>query len=285
MLAALAYAAVAQAAPDAPAGGEVDAAVANGQPKGPAVLTSPPSHGGKVVDVAIVGATGVAATVTAARGGDADDRVGSVSLSTRRLGYANDRGLLVRVVNTGELGGNDRGVHGGLSFEVAGGYRFPVAETHGPFIRGGALGRVDGDALVYQSLLEVPQAHAGYQYQKRDLLLEIAGRAGFGELGRSNTGYHATRHVDESLDLGAIVTVRAPHVLLLGEWSHLLPAVGLNSAKGPIDWLDAGLCATWKRLAMCTDFRLVAGDVNRVTGGPTSSSVTQLGITLGMAGK
>jgi len=52
VLAALAYAAVAQAAPDAPAGGEVDAAVANGQPKGPAVLTSPPSHGGKVVDVA-----------------------------------------------------------------------------------------------------------------------------------------------------------------------------------------------------------------------------------------
>ena len=49
--------------------------------------------------------------MTATRGGDANAHLGAVSLDTRRLGYVYDRGLVVRVSNTGGIGGNDRGVH------------------------------------------------------------------------------------------------------------------------------------------------------------------------------
>jgi hypothetical protein len=291
MLAIVAYAAIAETAaaplppalpsPPPPAPPSSGEATGSGQPIGKAVLTSPPTHGGKVVDVAIAGVTGVTATVTAARGGDADQRLGSLSLSTRRIGYAYDRGLVVRVSNAGELGGNDRGLHGLALLEVAAGYRFHVADTHGPFVRGGAGGRLSGDALVYQSTVEVPEVQAGYQYATGSTLLELTSRAGFSVFGRSDTGVHATRHLDESPDVGAMATVRSPHTLLLVTWSHFLP----TNHGGGIDWVDAGLCATFRRLALCTDVRLVAGDVNLANGTRASSSVTQVGVTAGMAGK
>jgi hypothetical protein len=279
VLVAIAYAALVQGAqPDGGATGAVNSA---GQPIGPAVLTSPPSHGGKLVDAALSGVTGIAATVTAARGGDADDRLGSISLNTRRLGYAYDRGLVVRVSNAAEIGGNDRGVHGALSFEAAGGYRFHVSDNHGPFVRAGVDFRLSGDALVYQSQLEVPQLHAGYQYQRKDTLVELTSRAGFVEDGRSNTGHDATRHLDLSPEVGAMMSVKTPHTLLMAEWAHLL----VENHGGPVDWLDVGLCATVKRFATCTDVRLVAGDVNLPTGPSVSSSVTQIAVTVGTAGQ
>ncbi len=281
MILVVAYAAVALGGPAAAPGEPPSGVNAYGQPTGPAALTSPPTHGGKVVDAALVGVTGVAATVTAARGGDADDRLGSISLDTRRLGYAYDRGLIVRVSNAMGLGGNDRGVHGGLSFEAAGGYRFAVGETHGPFVRAGAAARVAGDALVYQSLLEIPEVHAGYQYLVQNTLLEVASRGGFAELGRSNTGHDATRHLDHTPQVGAMASARTPYSLVLLEWSHFLP----TDRGGPTNWVDADLCATYRRFAVCTDIRLVAGDVNLRTGESAPSSVTQVGMTLGLVGK
>ena len=269
----IAYAAVAVATPPA--------APVRARQKGPDDFASPPVRNGKTVGVTIVGVTGLNVTATAARGGDTTDHVGSVSLNSRRLGYAYDQGLVVRVHNGLELGGNDRGFHGGVSFEAAGGYRFHVTETQGPFVRAGVDAVLRGDALVYQSLLELPQGHAGYQYLAGDTLLEVAGHTGLSLLGRSNTGDHASRSLDQSFEAGAMATARTGPLLAIAGWSHFLA----RGAGAAVDWLDFALCARAKRFAVCTDARFVVGDVHLSSGTTASSTVSQVGLTVGTAGK
>jgi hypothetical protein len=245
-------------------------------------VTTPPQHGGKTVSLMLVGSTGISATVTTAGGGDASDHLGSLSLMSRRAGFAYDRGLDVRASNFLELGAgvHDGGVvfHGGFGFDLAGGYRFHVAETHGPFIRGGFEALIVGDALVYQSLLELPQAQLGYQYLAGTTLLEAAGRSGFSMFGRSDTGYHANRHLDQVLDVGAMATAKTGPLLLAAEWSHFLAR---GDGGAPIDWLTVSLCGIVHKVAVCTDARMVAGDVFTAANEPTASHVTQVGLTVG----
>jgi hypothetical protein len=244
-------------------------------------VTTPPQHGGKTVSLMLVGTTGISGMVTASSGGNATDRLGSLGLSSRRAGFAYDRGLDIRVSNTFELGAalHDRAVdfHGGFGFELAGGYRFHVADTHGPFIRGGFQTFIAGDPLVYQSLLELPQAQLGYQYLAGKALLEAAGRTGLSIFGRSDTGYHASRHLDQVLDIGGMATAKMGPVLLAAEWSHFLP----RDEGAAIDWLTVSLCGIVHKVAVCTDARLVAGDVFVAANEPVASRVTQVGLTVG----
>jgi hypothetical protein len=244
-------------------------------------LTTPPVRDGKAVSLMLVSTIGLTGMVTAARGGDADDRLGSLSLSSRRMGFAYDRGLDVRVVNTLALGASEHdrkvGFHGDASVEASGGYRFHVAEAHGPFVRGGILALIGGDSLVYQSLVELPQVQVGYQYIGAMEIFEIAGRSGFSILGRSDTGDHASRHLDHSVDVGAMGTVRTGPVLVTTEWSHFLA----DGSGTPVDWLTVALCGIARSIAICTDIRSVSGDVSVSSQTLAASRVTQVGITVG----
>ncbi len=248
-------------------------------------MATPPQHGGKTVSLMLSGMTGLTATVTAARGGDVNTRLAALSVSSFREGFAYDRGLDVRVTNTIDLGAADHdGVvafHGGFGFQVAGGYRFHLTDTQGPFVRGGLETLIAGDALVYQSLLELPQVQLGYQYLAGSTLFEAAGRAGLSILGRSNTGYAATRHLDQVLDVGAMGTARTGPILLRGEWSHFLA----RDAGGPIDWLTLSLCGVARRIEVCTQTRAVEGDVAFPPHPVAASHVTQIGLTLGFASR
>jgi hypothetical protein len=244
-------------------------------------LTTPPQRDGKTESLMLVSTVGLTAMVTAARGGDADDRLGSLSLSSRKMGFAYDRGLDVRVVNTFELGASEHdrkiGFHGGGSVEASGGYRFHVAETHGPFIRGGIEALIGGDSLVYQSLVELPQAQLGYQYIAGPSLFEVAGRSGFSIFGRSDTGDQASRHLDQVLDVGAMGTARTGPVVVTAEWSHFLA----RGEGAPIDWVTIAVCGIARTVALCTDVRAVSGDVYLPSQALAASRVTQVGITIG----
>jgi hypothetical protein len=256
------------------------------RPENP-VLTSPPVRNGRAVDATLVGATGLAGTVTSGRGGDATSHVASVSLRSRRLGYAYDQGLIVRVYNSLELGGGAHGFRGGIQFAVSGGYRVRVGDTHGPFVRAGVDARTEGDPLLYQSLLELPQVHVGYQLVDGAMLLEVAGRAGLSLFGQSNTGHAATRPLDRVLDAGGMVTARVGPVLVTGGWSHLVA----SAPGGPVDWVDGSVCASARKVALCTDARLVVGDVRVASGAALSTTVAtgvvarQVGLVVGFGGK
>jgi hypothetical protein len=253
-------------------------------------LTTPPQHGGKPVSLMLLGASGVTGTAVATGGGDRDDHLGAVSLTTRRIGYSYDRGIIVRAFNWADVGGTvHNGVfafHGGTHFELAGGYRFHLSDTSGPFVRGGLDGMIGGDPLVYQSLLELPQVELGYQYLAGSTLFEVAGRSGFSILGRSNTGYPlVSRHLDEVPDVGAMITARIAPIFLVAEWSHFLARDnGWRPDAPPVDWVTVSVCGIVKRIAICTDVRAVEEDVY-VSHELLASHSTQVGITLGPASR
>jgi hypothetical protein len=252
-------------------------------------LTTPPQHGGKPVSLMLTGASGVTASVTATTG-DRDDHLGALSLTTRRVGYSYDRGIVVRVFNSADIGGTVHdGVfafHGGTHLELSGGYRFHLSDTSGPFMRAGLDALIGGDPLVYQSLLELPQVHVGYQYLAGSNLFEVAGRSGFSILGRSNTGYPlVSRHLDEVPDVGAMLTARVAPILLVAEWAHFLARDnGWRPDAPPVDWVTVSLCGIVKRLAVCTEARVVEEDVY-VSRELLASHATQVGLTLGPASR
>jgi hypothetical protein len=244
-------------------------------------VTTPPQHGGKTVSLMLVGTSGVAATVTTSAGGNASDHVGALGVSSQREGFAYDRGLDVRASNVIDLGA---GLHdgtvvfqGAFAFELAGGYRFHVADTHGPFVRGGFEALIGGNPLVYRSLLELPQAQLGYQYLSPTALVEVAGRAGLSIFGRSDMGYEASHHLDQVLDLGGMMTVKTGPVWLSGEWSHFLPRDG----EVPVDWLTVSLCGLAHGLAVCTMARSVDAEGSVAPDGHVASHAVQVGLTIG----
>ena len=246
---------------------------------------TPPVRNGKAVSFVDVGTAGLAATVTSTQGGDANDRLGSLSLSVRHVGFAYDDGLDVVDSTTLELGGtvhdHSLGFHGGGTLLIAGGYRFHVTDASGPFVRGGAEAVLRGDPLVYQSMAEVPQLQIGYQSIKGRTFFEAAGRSGFVLSGRSETGDLASRHLDQVLDIGATAVARIGPTLFVGEWSHFL-------ARGPggaVDWLTVSLCGIKRPLAVCTDVRTIFSDVGVAPGEVVSARVAQVGITIGSSRK
>jgi len=246
-------------------------------------LVTPPSHGGQVVSVYAESETGLMGLVTADRGGTGEaTRFASVGASLRRLGVAYDRGLVVRVSNAMELAGSERGVEGQAVADVSGGYRFHVTDDSGPFVRGGIRGILGGDALLYQSMIELPQAHLGYQYLKsKTTFIEAAARVGFSIFGRSDaSGEGGRRALDQVADVGAIATLRTGPVHLSADWSHFLTRDGGSA----IDWLSVSLCGTAHKLALCTDARAMLGDQHIGNVEIASGRVTQVGLTLGFAG-
>ena len=62
------------------------------------------------------------------------------------------------------IGGGGAGFEGTLQGSLAGGFRFPVGERHGPVIRAGIFGYLRGNDAFYASLLDLPQVQVGYQY-------------------------------------------------------------------------------------------------------------------------
>ena len=76
------------------------------------------------------------------------------------------------------LGGGQGGFEGALAGTLDLGYRVPVAEDHGPFGRIGIDGRLQGNDLLYFSMLELPRLTLGWQYLKGKTVLEAGARGG-----------------------------------------------------------------------------------------------------------
>jgi hypothetical protein len=240
-------------------------------------LAAPPHHGGRVVRAMKYSASGISAGLVSAGGGDATRRLGTIGVHSEQLGYGYDRGLDVRVANSFDLGGDVRGFHGGLMGDLSGGYRFGESDTHGPLVRGGIALALRGDQLVYQSLLELPQAQIGYQYVTADTVIDVAPRLGFVILGQSNTGDQASRKLDLGLDAGATGALRVGPIMARASWSHLLP----HSSGGAVDWVGLGLCGR-TALVLCTTASFVTGDVHLPGGSIVGSHVTEITFTIGL---
>lgn len=256
------------------------------QASGP--LSRPSGHGHRPPDASTFERSGLETTLTFGRGADllrtGSQTVGAFGVATSRVGFGFERGAIVRVVNVGSLAVGRTGIQGGFTSAVSGGYRLSLAETHGPFVRGGIEGGIFGNQALWDSSLELPQLHLGWQWLARTResprvgqLIDVAWKGGYVLVGRHNTGNVAWRTTSGSFEAGAIASVHLGPVALRGSYTRIL------AEGGPIDQIDMSLCGVTARLFVCQSVRYEVGDVRvRPSGELLPSRVSVLGLSVGL---
>ncbi|HEY6562046.1 MAG TPA: hypothetical protein VI072_32485 [Polyangiaceae bacterium] len=181
----------------------------------------------------------------------ATDTAFSATMAANSLVYANYMDLGQTLVRSdrsqlsAHMGGGSTGFDGRLLAESAVGVRWPLAGAHGPLLRLGARGWLQGNDDFYSSLVELPSLHAGYHIFKRGLLLEVAARGGVALIGRFRAGDAAARRLGESLVWGGHATFHIERTLLSAEWSRI------EVQSGPVDVARVTLCGAADWLLLC----------------------------------
>lgn len=181
----------------------------------------------------------------------ATDTAFSVTAAARSLVYANYMDLGQALVRSdrsqliAHAGGGSTGFDGKLLVESAVGVRWPLAGTHGPLLRLGGRGWIQGNDDFYSSLIELPALHAGYHLFKRGLLVEVAARGGVALIGRFRAADASARKLGESWVWGGHTTVHFERTLLSAEWSRI------EAQTGPVDVARLQLCGAAHWLLLC----------------------------------
>jgi hypothetical protein len=218
--------------------------------------------------------SGIETSFTRVRGSDRNGQLAAIGFAMSRTGFGYERGFSVRVANTASLALGFRGFQGGATNAVAVGLRLPVAKDHGPVARVGGELAVFGNKYLWDSAVEIPQAHVGYQWMRGSNVIDLALKGGYILVGRHNTGDTGSRRLDGAPEMGAIGILHLPHVDLRAKYSCIVP----RRAGDDVQWFEAALCATTRSLVLCTTSRYERGDV-RVRGELRASEVAVLGLT------
>jgi len=223
----------------------------------------PHRPGGERVSAVLDVGGGFLASETAAP----TNKAGNVTLYSWIAGWGYDRGLSIRVLNDVELGAGNTGFQGTLGGSITGGYRF--GRTNGPFFRAGMLTHIAGthDAF-YRSILEIPEAHVGWQWlEGKSYLVEAGWHGGLILTGRNDV-QPGSRNLDVTFATGALAALHAGPLLFISEWKHIFPHAGT-----PIDWFDGLACgAIAHRFLWCARGMVDLADVH----------VVQVGWLIGM---
>ncbi len=194
-----------------------------------------------------------------------------VSASTRSLGTVTQDGLTVHRDITAALGYGSAGLVGEVGGVVRGGYRFALAPTHGPFVRGGVRGFFGGNDIWFHSHLELPHAQLGYQLLSREILLEVAAAGGLSLLGHYQAGDGGERPLSLTPVWGSELALHHRPVRLDIAWLRFQPSA-YGPAKGPLDRLDATICLSVWRLGLCNQLRYYRGNLATEEGLPVTDT-------------
>lgn len=160
------------------------------------------------------------------------------------------------------IGGGGAGFEGTLEGSLAGGFRIPVGERHGPVVRAGANGWLRGNDAFYGSALEIPQLQLGWQYMRGTTVFELAGTSGIVLTGRERAGDAERRVLGNGFEVGGYAVVQGPW-LRLGMRAMRMPT---HDALGPDVGLgEATLCAMRTPFAICADARAAFLQANAPT--------------------
>jgi hypothetical protein len=166
------------------------------------------------------------------------------------------------------LGGGGAGLDGKLHVESAVGVRGAFSRHHGPLLRLGARGWLEGNDRFYSSLIELPSVQAGYQLFRRAVLFELAAQGGVALVGRFNVEDAPSRALGQAWTYGGHGALHWRRVLLNATWSRI------EAGSRPVSVLRVQLCGAAYWLLLCTELDRFAG-VGRVRDGASPRSVDQ----------
>ena len=225
--------------------------------------------------------SGVRASLTNVSTGTIKDSAVGVALAGAADTYALDGTTHAAMYFV--LGGGEAGFEGALAGTLDFGYRLPVAEDHGPFGRIGFDGRLQGNDLLYFSILELPRVSLGYQYLKGKTVVEIGGRGGAVLAGLYDPGEDGRRKLG-GFEWGAFASAQVDFLRLDVSAMRIEARKTLDGT--PVDVGRAAICGVGGKVGVCLDGMLFHGnaDMRANDGGIHSTTSTYLGLTLGVAG-
>jgi len=182
------------------------------------------------------------------------------------------------------LGGGEAGFEGALGGTIDVGYRIDVAPTHGPFGRIGFDGRLQGNDLLYLSMLELPRVTLGWQYLEGRTVMEIGLRGGPIITGRYKMADEGRRSLSRSLEWGGFVAAQVDFVRLDVSAMRIEARQTLNGE--PVDLGRAALCGVGGKFGVCLEGMLLRGDADMgaAAGGVRSTTSSFVGLTIGAVG-
>lgn len=214
---------------------------------------------------------------TQVRGGDKNAQLVAFGLWSTHTGFGYERPATIRVINSASFALGKNGIEGGFGNAVAGGVRAPFGRNHGLLLRGGFEGSIFGNQYLWNSLLELPQFHLGYQWLVPGSVADVAMKGGYVLLGRHNTGDGAVRDLGGAFEWGAIGNVHVGPVDLRSSYARIYARHG----GSPVDLLEGAFCGNAQPIVLCTNFRYELGDVGMPDGSLRGATVSYVGMTLG----
>jgi hypothetical protein len=165
----------------------------------------------------------------------------------------------------GAIGGGTAGTEGSVGGALDFGYRGPIADTKGIFVRAGPSAFVLGNHDLHLSLIEPLESRVGYQYLDGDRLFEWGMTFGHLLIGRFK-GPDSSRELEGGEQLRSYFIVRSTAVRLEASIANVRAA---SNARTSSIWLSrAAGCGYPRPLAIC----LEALYVTRVGDGATNRS-------------
>jgi len=233
---------------------------------------------------------GMQTSLTRVRGTDRNAELGAFGIGVNRVGFGYEKPFSVRVVNVGSLALGANGLQGGIDSAVAGGLRLPAGRTHGPVIRAGLQVALFGNKYLWDSMVEAPQFHLGYQWlipyfdladsrksTRPPALFDVAMKGGWILFGRHHTGDAGRREIAGSPELGYIASVHTSWIALRASYTHIFAGGG----AADIDQVDAAFCALTSHFFICENLRYEQGEVRTLDGLFKRSEVSILSLTIG----
>jgi hypothetical protein len=226
--------------------------------------------------------TGVRASVTHVNTGVVNDSTIGVGFAGAADAYALDG--TTHGATYFMLGGGEGGFEGALAGTIDIGYRVPISEDHGPFGRIGFDGRLQGNDLLYFSLLELPRLTLGWQYLHGKTVLEGGARGGAVLTGLYDPASDGRRKLN-GFEWGGFVSAQADFIRVDASFMRIEARKTLNGT--PVDVGRAELCVVGGAVGLCVDGMLFRGDAELRASAPGtihSTSSQYVGLTLGLAG-
>jgi hypothetical protein len=146
------------------------------------------------------------------------------------------------------------------------------------------FGRLQGNDLLYFSLLELPRLTLGWQYLHGKTVLEGGARGGAVLTGLYDPSEAGRRKLN-GFEWGGFVSAQAESIKLDASFMRIEARKTLNGT--PVDIGRAELCVVGGAVGLCIDGMLFRGDAELRASAPGtihSTSSQYVGLTLGLAG-
>jgi hypothetical protein len=163
------------------------------------------------------------------------------------------------------VGGGGSGFDGAFLLDMGHGVRWPAA-GHGVVLRGGGRGQLQGNDAYYFSLLALPQADLGYQFNARGVVFELSGRAALLWDGRFRSApSSSTRDLDFGVGWGALAELGLSPMVLSGQLLRSGEVTSLTAHACTRLWKFVGSCVRAEHLS--DGSTLLSSDRNVLIGG------------------